>query len=261
MEAPFADGLSRADYLARVVDTAIQELAVRCNKADGMRDYFHVAALGYGNGKVENAFGAVPAGSAEGTAARGAAARSSAGSASGPDWRTISEVARAPLAVDRDSSGLPKPRWIEAKAQGDTPMMEAMEEACALVAAWCDAHPDSYPPTVINVTDGEPTGESPETAASFLRRIHTEDGETLLFNLHISGQGRSEVVFPDREDGLNEYGRLLFRMSSPFPPHLRSSAAAAGFAPAADARFFAYGAGADLAVRFLNLGTRPAKLA
>ncbi len=243
MEAPFADGLSRAAYLARVVDKAIQELAVRCNKADGLRDYFHLAALGYGNGTVADAFG-------PGLGVVGAA-----------DWRPISAVARAPLAVDRDGGGLPRPRWIEVQAAGDTPMKAAVEAACNLVAAWCDAHPDSYPPTVINVTDGEPSGESPEAAAAILRRIHTEDGETLFFNLHISGRGAGEVVFPDQDTGLDDYGRLLFRMSSPFPPHLRAGAAAAGFSPGTEARFFVYGAGADLAVRFLNLGTRPAKLA
>jgi hypothetical protein len=50
-------------------------------------------------------------------------------------------------------------------------------------------------------------------------------------------------------------------MSSTFPPHLRERAGSAGFSLAPDARFFAYGAGAELATRFLDLGTRPAKLA
>jgi len=240
MDAAYSGGRTRAEYLSRVVDSAIAELAVRCNKAGGLRDYFHLAALGYGDDRVESAFGGVLA---------------------GPDWQPVSRVAANPYAVDRDAGSGPRPRWIEPRASGGTPMREAFERACRLVAAWCDAHPDSYPPTVINVTDGEPTDGSPEDAAAILRRLHTDDGETLLFNLHVAGEGRRETIFPADEREVEPSGRQLFRMSSEFPPHLRDGAEASGFALPEGARFFAYGAGAELATRFLDLGTRPARMA
>jgi hypothetical protein len=131
------------------------------------------------------------------------------------------------------------------------------------VADWCEAHPTSYPPTVINITDGDPTDGSPEEAAEILRKLHTDDGEALLFNLHVGEPGdgsKKNVVFPGTSDGLGEYGKLLYRMSSPFPPHLRDAATAEGFSISPTARFFAYGAEAKLATRFLNLGTRPARI-
>lgn len=240
MDAPYADGRSCAGYLARVVDSAIAELSVRCNKADGIRDYFHIAALGYGNGTVGSAFG---------------------GDLGGQDWLPISRIASAPSSIEREAGAAPRPRWVEAVAEGDTPMKAAMERACHLAADWCEQYPASYPPTVINITDGEPTDGSPEAASAVLRQIHTNDGEVLLFNLHVAPGGGRELVFPHDEAGLGENGRLLFRMSSTFPPHLRERAGSAGFSPAPDARFFAYGAGAELATRFLDLGTRPAKLA
>jgi len=239
MDAPYSDGRSCAQYLARVVDSAIAELAVRCNKADGIRDYFHIAALGYGNGTVASAFG---------------------GSLAGLDWLPVSRIAATPSSIEREPGSAPRPRWVEAIAEGDTPMRAAMERACHLAADWCGRYPESYPPTVINITDGEPTDGSPEAAASVLRQIHTDDGEVLLFNLHVAPGGASELVFPHSEAGLGENGRLLFRMSSTFPPHLRERAGSAGFCPSTNARFFAYGAGAELATRFLDLGTRPAKL-
>jgi len=139
-------------------------------------------------------------------------------------------------------------------------MKAAMEKACALVAAWCDAHPSSYPPTILNITDGESTDGSPEDAAAILRRLHTDDGEALLFNLHVAGSGTREIIFPDDELGIDDNGKLLFRMSSGFPPHLLDRARSSGFNPGQKARFFVYGAGAELATRFLDLGTRPAKL-
>jgi len=239
MDAPYADGRSCAGYLARVVDSAIAELAVRCNKADGIRDYFHIAALGYGNGKVNSAFG---------------------GDLGGQDWLPVSRIAAAPSSIDREAGSAPRPRWIEVVAEGDTPMKSAMERACHLCADWCERYPASYPPTVINITDGEPTDGSPEAASAVLRQIHTDDGEVLLFNLHVAPGGGRELIFPHDESGLGENGGLLFRMSSTFPPHLRERAGSAGFSPAADARFFTYGAGAELATRFLDLGTRPAKM-
>ncbi|MBN1243418.1 MAG: hypothetical protein JXA15_12020 [Spirochaetales bacterium] len=240
MDNAYSGGRTRAEYLARVVDATIAELSVRCNKPDGVRDYFHLAALGYGDDRVAPAFGGV---------------------LTGADWIPISRVAANPYAIERDSGSGPRPRWIEARASGGTPMREAFEHACRLVAAWCDAHPDSYPPTVINVTDGEPTDGSPENAASILRRIHTDDGESLLFNLHVAGEGRRETIFPAEERDVEPSGRQLFRMSSEFPPHLRDGAAASGFVLGEGARFFAYGAGAELATRFLDLGTRPGRMA
>lgn len=240
MEHQFAEGRCRAEYLAMVVDQAIEELSVRCNKADGIRDYFYIAALGYGNDEI----------------------RTIVGTEDTP-WVPISVLARSPREIYRDPEGIPHPRWLLPQMQGSTPMRAAMEKACYVVADWCEAHPTSYPPTVINITDGDPTDGSPEEAAEILRKLHTDDGEALLFNLHVGEPGdgsKKNVVFPGTSDGLGEYGKLLYRMSSPFPPHLRDAAAAEGFSISPTARFFAYGAEAKLATRFLNLGTRPARI-
>ena len=240
MEYQFAEGRSRAEYLAMVVDQAIEELSVRCNKADGIRDYFYIAALGYGNDEIRTIIGT------EDT-----------------PWVPISVLARSPREIYRDPEGIPHPRWLLPQMQGSTPMRAAMEKACYVVADWCEAHPTSYPPTVINITDGDPTDGSPEEAAEILRKLHTDDGDALLFNLHVGEPGdgsKKNVVFPGTSDGLGEYGKLLYRMSSPFPPHLRDAATAEGFSISPTARFFAYGAEAKLATRFLNLGTRPARI-
>ena len=231
--------MSRARYLARTVDNALLEMAVRCHKAEGTRDYFHVACLGYGNEKVGNAF--------------------SLALGSG-DHATISAIAASPLRLVDNPQGGKSPQWIEPVAGGDTPMCAAFDRACRFVATWCDAHPRSYPPTVINVSDGESTDGDPRRAAELLRKIHTDDGECLVFNLHVGQGGKGEVVFPDSPVGLDEGARRLFDMSSPFPPHLRDQAVAAGFQIGAGSRFFAWGAGAALATRFFELGTRPAKL-
>lgn len=82
-------------------------------------------------------------------------------------------------------------------------------------------HPDSYPPTILHVTDGESTDGDPQDIADALRKLHTSDGEALLFNLHVSTHGAHEIVFAQDDSGLvDDYSKMLFRMSSPLPAHL-----------------------------------------
>ncbi|HEY8144730.1 MAG TPA: hypothetical protein VIG06_18760, partial [Kofleriaceae bacterium] len=49
-------------------------------------------------------------------------------------------------------------------------------------------------------------------------------GELLMTNIHLSSNGNpgDAVIFPNEADadGLDEQGKLLFRMSSPVPPAL-----------------------------------------
>ncbi|HSV55746.1 MAG TPA: hypothetical protein VLH39_01375, partial [Magnetospirillaceae bacterium] len=238
MDTPYALGQSRVQYLARTVDHALYELAVRCTRTDGVRDYFHVACLGYGDGTVSSA---LPEG------------------LGGSEWTPISRIAGAPARLEDLPSGGKEPRWIDPVAEGDTPMTAAFEAACRLAARWCDAHPRSYPPTVINVSDGEPTDGDPRPAAKVLGSLHTDDGEVLVFNLHV-GSGGGEVAFPSEDSRLDQHGRLLFSMSSRFTPHLLALAADSGLSAGPESRFFAFGAGADLATRFLELGSRSASL-
>ena len=54
------------------------------------------------------------------------------------------------------------PVWFNPKNAGGTPMCAALTRAAELLVEWCDAHPRSYPPTVIHVTDGMSTDGSPE---------------------------------------------------------------------------------------------------
>ena len=62
------------------------------------------------------------------------------------------------------------PVWFEPVASGGTPMREALTRAAEELVAWCDAHPDSYPPTVLHVTDGGVTHGRPEEIATHLTR-------------------------------------------------------------------------------------------
>ena len=80
---------------------------------------------------------------------------------------------------------------------------------------------DVYPPTVINITDGQLTDatfdEILQTTRS-IRELYTIDGNILLLNLHI-GKESSEVLFPAGKNELpdDRFAHLLFDMSSDMP--------------------------------------------
>jgi len=153
------------------------------------------------------------------------------------------------------------PVWFQPTSSGGTPMTAAMRAATEALVEWCDSHPDCYPPTVIHVTDGASTDGDPSTIADALKQISTNDGECLLFNLHISTAGGEPVLFPESDSNLDEYGRLLFQMSSQFPGHLIDVAKEKGYdSVSSESRFFGYKAGYDVIVDFFDIGTRASNL-
>ena len=53
------------------------------------------------------------------------------------------------------------PVWFEPVADGGTPMCQAAGEAKRIIEGWIAEHPDSFPPIVIHITDGESTDGNP----------------------------------------------------------------------------------------------------
>jgi hypothetical protein len=139
-------------------------------------------------------------------------------------------------------------------------MCEALRWARDGLQVFLTAHPDCYPPIVINITDGKPTDGDPREPANELRALASTDGNVLLFNAHLSGQEARPVEFPEDEAGLpDDYARLLFRMSSELPLTMVEAAKAAGFSAGLRSRGFVFNADLVAVVRFLDVGTRVAQ--
>lgn len=141
-----------------------------------------------------------------------------------------------------------------------------MEPQCVTLsqrqlAAWCDAHPDSYPSTVLHVTDGESTDGNPEELANQLQQIGTSDSNVLLFNLRVSTGGGDPVRFPVSDAPLSDdYAKLLFRMSSSLPPHLQKVAQEKGINATMESKGFVFNGEISEIVDFFDIGTRAAQL-
>jgi hypothetical protein len=91
-----------------------------------------------------------------------------------------------------------------------------------------------------------------------VRQISSDDGQALLFNLHVTVGGGPEVVFPTSETGLSdEYSKMLFRMSSSLPGHLVKFALDKGYTIADGSRGFIFNGDPKGIVDFFEIGTRP----
>ncbi|GII93658.1 vWA domain-containing protein [Sinosporangium siamense] len=242
----------KAAVVSDAINRLLTELSVKCAKEEGVRDYFHVAVIGYGHTSVGSAFG---------------------GTLRGLDLVPLSQIADNPARVDERVKKVPDgaggivettksfPVWMDPIYNGGTPMREALELARGLVDKWITEHPACFPPIVLNLTDGESTDGDPTEAAAAIRALASSDGDALLFNLHVSDAGGSAVTFPDDVEGLpDSYARTLFEMSSPLPPHMRTYAEQEGFKVSDDTRGFVYNADIVSVVQFLDIGTRATDL-
>lgn len=246
MHDPIGGGslpMQKAEAVADAVNRLLSELSIKCAKEDGVRDYFHVGVIGYG-ASVQPIF---------------------EGPLAGRDLVPLSKVAAEPARVeertragaDGGSRSVKFPTWFAAKAYGDTPMTGAFNRAASVLGAWLAEHPGSFPPIVLNITDGESTDGDPSAAAAKLRGLTSADGNVLLFNLHLSSDGSAPIVFPAADDHLpDDYARRLFEMSSPLPDDMRTAASRQSLSLAGSARGFAFNADITSIVQFLDVGTQ-----
>lgn len=241
---------NKAQGVADAINRLLQNLALKCAKSDGIRDYFHVGVIGYGGSKAAPAF---------------------SGTLAGRALAPISDIARNPVRVEQRSRKVDDgaggvmeqkfkfPIWFEPVAQGKTPMCQALQRAQTTMAEFLRGFPNCYPPLVVNITDGAATDGNPEPLAASVRHLASTDGNVLLLNAHLSSKESRPVEYADREDGLpDQYARLLFRLSSVLPPRLLAAARAEGFVVTPASRGFVFNADLVAIVRFLDIGTQVA---
>jgi len=238
---------------ADAVNGILNELCIRAMKGeDSFYDYFDVGVFGYG---------IKPRAGGEGVES------ALTGPLAGRPLVPIGQIARNYAGMRKiesiDLGGtVEQPYWVEAVHGYRTPMCQAIAEAGAHVFDWTQEHPDSFPPIVINITDGIVTDE-PFSGASLagwaerLTSISTQDGSALLFNVFVAPEASAEIVFPASGAGLPAPGPALFAISSPLPVPMCRSAASVGLRTTVGSRGFAFNVtdSASL-VRILEIGTR-----
>lgn len=209
---------TKAEVVAYTANTLITELLDRSRRSDGVRDYYDIAVIGYCADRVESLL------PLEGFVSIKSLSQNM------PEVSTVafeSELEDGTATIIRHRQH----RWIEPLAEGTTPMYEALHRVRDLVEEWCDkeCNRESFPPIVINITDGEPTDCTDRDlldVCTLIKRTSTNDGNTLLLNIHIcSDNSLPSVIFPMQEE-LSQAGykvRLLADCSSVLPSALNDA--------------------------------------
>jgi hypothetical protein len=248
MADPFGgeQGTRKADFVAGVVNHALHDLVIRCTKTEEVRDYYHVAVVGYGR-----AVGACLVGGLGGLAVV-----------------PVSAVADNPARIESGYRRVPDgaggyvempvryPVWVHPHAEGGTPMCRALGRVREILEGWLGAHPRGFPPTVLHLTDGESSDGDPAAPGGEVMSLGTDDGRVLLFNCHVSASRARKVEYPAEESLLPDgFARTLFRISSQLPDNFLGAAQQLGVPAAAGSRGFVFNADPSSVVQFYEIGT------
>lgn len=210
----YGEEMPMAEAVARIVNHQLNELVLRCIKGSETRDYYDIAIIGYG----EKAYSGWK------------------GELEGRDFVKPSELKEHPYKKittkkeTRTRKGVKvveveEVQWIEADAtESCTRVHHAFEKAKGLLDEWMEKHheKDCYPPTIINITDGEFNGATKEYVlqqANELKSMFTNDGNVILFNIHISADKDVSVTCPASKDevSFSSLATTMYEMSSLLP--------------------------------------------
>ena len=242
-----------ADAINRILDTVVQ----RCSQGMDIRDYFSIGVIGYstdssGNPRITSAL---------------------PGTSPDQPFLSVSQVADAPELEERqvrESDGAGGvidvtrqfPVWLRPQAELGTPMCEAFRTASRALREWAAQHSNSFPPIVINVSDGAASDGNPEQGdAQSITDIQTSDGNALLFNVHLSEVSSTPIQYPDSEGALPQddpFALTMFRISSVLPESSRNQATSLDLVVNDNSRGYVFNADMTALVQFLDIGTRAA---
>ncbi|MBI4551676.1 MAG: VWA domain-containing protein [Candidatus Latescibacteria bacterium] len=238
---------TKAQGASDALNRCLANIVMRCTKDEGVRDYFEVGVWGYGA-----TVGVELAGATEGR-----------------ELIPVSELYEISRIEDRirqvpDGSGglisetIKFPVWVDVKADGNTPMCEALEKVRGVIDRWIARHRDSYPPTIINITDGASSDGDPRKVAWQMMELTNNNGsQALVFNIHVSGNSDAPpILYPPTSDGLQSYAKQLFEMSSTLPNKLVVEASMGGLPVGQGSHGFVFNGGLTDLIRFLDIGTR-----
>lgn len=245
--------VSKAQAVAEVLNRSLSTLVTKCTKSTGINDYFHVGVIGYGGAGVASALTHDPF--------------------LNKDLAPISLIGNYPRRIEKRFKKIPdgkggfidrklnSPVWVEPAFSGLTPMCGAFKKAYEILSRFLIEHPYSFPPIVINITDGEASDGDFRVYGQRLMQLANDDGNVLLFNLHISSASSQPIQFPSSPDVLpDDYSKDLFSISSPLTSYMVKVISDEGGSVTPQSRGFSFNADFNFLIKFMDIGTRPKDL-
>lgn len=247
---------SKAQAVCDVVNGALSELIARCNNYGQYKSYFDIAVFGYSGMGVKALLGE----GRQNFYTPGDLAQSFKHTMEVVNVRTLPNGSTI-------STKNQKKIWIEPLAEGRTPMLGMFNHIydTLLVALSNAKNRESFPPIVINITDGEINdGHNDQIleAAKRLRSLKTDDGNVILMNVHIANRECDGFIFSS--SGCDcpvecNFGKILFEMSSEMPEFFEREIEQV-VESKSPYRAFAYNASISDLVRMVNIGSSSTSL-
>lgn len=247
------EDITLSEAVARIVNNQINELVLRCIKADDVRYYYDIAVIGYGhevasgwNGDLEGRWFVSPQELRDNP------------------FKTITireekRTRRGPIIKE-----VQKIQWVEAAHTGRwTYLHKALDKAKELLSEWMNAHKGlvCYPPTIINITDGDYNGAEEDVVefkANELKSMSTDDGNVIFFNIHVTPNNSESTLFPAevKDVGDSNLAKKLFNLSSLLPERYNSEIDSIKQTNGGQ-RYRAMGVNVDMAtlVKIMDIGT------
>lgn len=252
------EGQNKAEHAADAINRIVDTLAQRCSQGMEVRDYFHIGILGYtSEGWLFNSD-------------KPAITSAIAGTTPTQPFLPMSQLVEAAKIVERqvrENHGgeivevtRRMPVWLRPHVGKQDPLGGTLRLVECPLSEWVDQHPNSYPPIVIIVCDGSSTDGNPEPMAQRIKDLRTNDGNVLLFTVHLSESNVSPTMLPSNDRGLpSEFmndGKMMFRMASELPEPIRQQATSLGIPVSENSRGLVFNADAVALAQFLDIGTR-----
>lgn len=240
---------SKAEVVADVCNNTLSELVARCRDGSLWRHYFDIGVVGYSGRGV---YSLLPGGAWLLNPAQLAA--------SALDSERVEQTHRTPDGSLITLHSLRK-IWIKAVSDGKTPMHGAFSKLLEIVSAWRASQRSLhiFPPTIVNITDGQPTDASDGSILELADRIRmqgTADGEPIIFNIHISSENTQSVSLPSHLSELPLEAELLYNLSSTLPDSFKNEIQEIRVQlTSRRLKAMAYNAGVEELISVMNIGS------
>lgn len=210
--------MRKMEAAALIANFAIDELVMRSTRAGDIRDYYDIAVFRYSDDGIE------PIIASEDN--------------SMVHINSLHEAIPQPVCyniVHEEEDGtqsiipITLHEWVTPKAYGIAPMYEALVHIKGLISKWCNDtfNRRSFPPIVINITDGCCSDAEEMELMDIAREIEsigTKDGSTLLINTYLANEMDEceNILFPTVCDNFSPDHdcQMLYNMSSQLPEEL-----------------------------------------
>ncbi len=246
----------KCDVISQIVNIAITEHLLCCNRGGEYKEYFDIMVIGYNGSGVVSLLDGLTSND------RIYASVNELVSANYDKCEYSGEVSLGGISTEYKRVAY---NFVTISPSGETPMYEALAYTRQEVAKWLSARGESVSQVLItHLTDGNATDSEDEELleiANRIKQLNGTRGGVILSNIHIGNGGEGgSILFPSSSDGLDSRSnaKLLYEMSSELPHSMCSMLKSAGgidYDGVTPLRSVSYNASLEKLTAILQVGT------